>query len=474
MVEHKFSPDFDGSIAEQLKGLPDQQSALASCGELKDLRSLLWSSIDNDESLDLDQIEYAERLPNGDIRLMVGIADVDAYVKKDSAIDKHAFANTTSVYTGVETFPMLPEQLSCDITSLKQDEDRAAIVIDMTVTPGGEVSNSQVCRALVRNHAKLAYPMVGKWLDGGGKAPNRIAQVPGLVEQLLIQNEARERLHDLHKEHGALNLQTIEARPVATDGKIIDLEVVEPNPARDIIENLMISANIIVSQFLEAKGIPSIRRVVRTPERWPRIVEVARSYGEDLPVEADAQALATFLLKRKAADPVRFPDLSLTIVKLLGAGEYVVQIPGKQDLGHFALAVHDYTHATAPNRRFSDLVTQRLIKAVIAGQPVPYSVDELDAVARQCTEREGESKKVERTMRKVAAAVLLSDHIGEWFEGIVTGVTPGGTYVRLFKPPAEGRVVQGEHGLDVGDKVKLRLLSTDPENAWIDFARAKH
>lgn len=472
MLALKFVPDFDRAIQEAAQTLSDVNGIKGL--KLPDLRHLLWSSIDNDESLDLDQIEYVEQKDNGDIRVMVGIADVDSYVSKGSPIDLRAYANTTSVYTGVVTYPMLPERLSTDITSLKQDEDRLAIVVDMTVEKDGSVTRGEIYRALVRNHAKLAYPMVGKWLESGGRAPNRIKMVPGLAEQILLQNEARERLHDLHVEQGALNLQTIEARPVTTDGNVIDLELVEPNPARDLIENFMVAANTVVSQYLEGKGLASLRRVVRTPERWSKIVDVASEYGFRLPEQPDVKSLSLFLAERKKADPVRFPDLSLTVVKLLGSGEYAVHVPGKQDEGHFALAVHDYTHATAPNRRYPDLVTQRLIKSVIDGSPSPYTVDELEAVAKQCTERESAAKKVERVMRKVAAAVLLSHRIGDRFEGIVTGVTNGGTYVRLFKPPAEGRIVRNERGLDVGDRVRLQLVSTDPTNAWIDFACLKH
>ncbi len=474
MLERGFQPDFEAGVAGEVQAL-DRGTTLASDGEgLRDLRSLLWSSIDNQESRDLDQIEYAERLPNGDIRVMVGIADVDAFVPKGSEIDRHAFENTTSVYTGVITYPMLPDELSYGLTSLLDDEDRRAIVIDMVVTDDGSIKDSDIYPATVRNHAKLAYDFVGKWLESGRRPPGKISSIDGLEQQLLLQDEARQRLEALRESFGTLRLQTIEARTVASDGQVIDLELVEENPARGLIEHLMIAANVEVSRFLESRGLPSLRRVVRTPERWDKIVELARSHGFDLPANADTRALARFLTERKREDPVRFPDLSLTVVKLLGNGEYTVQLPGHPDQGHFALALHDYTHATAPNRRYPDLVTQRLLKAVMAGQPPPYSVDELEAVASHCSEREDAAKSVERTMRKVAAAVLLSHRIGEKFDGIVTGVTNKGTFARLFRPPAEGRIVQGEQGLKVGDKVRLRLVSVDADQAWIDFARARH
>ncbi len=471
MLEHEFSPDFGQDERSEIQAIQENEPP-AGAG-LRDLRALLWSSIDNDESLDLDQIEYCEQLAGGDIRTVVGIADVDAYVAKGSALDQHAFANTTSVYTGVETFPMLPPELSTDRTSLNEGEDRLAMVVDLMLSPEGKVKKSEIYRAIVRNQAKLAYQMVGTWLERGGRAPTKIRKIADLEQQLLIQDEARHRLHVLHQNFGQLNLQTVEARPVVQGDRIIDLELVESNPARDIIERLMISANIVVSTFLESKGVPSIRRVVRTPERWERIVELAATYGEQLPPEPSVKALQLFLAARRQTDPERFPDLSLTVVKLLGSGEYVVKIPGQADPGHFALAIHDYAHSTAPNRRYPDLVTQRLLKSCLADQPTPYTVEELDQVARQCTLMEKEAKKVERTMRKVAAAVFLTARIGEVFEGVVTGVTNGGTYARLFRPPAEGRIVKGERGLDVGDKVKLRLLSTDPDNAYIDFARVK-
>ncbi len=470
MVEAGFAPDFEPAVLRDVQALSERQTS-QSDSAIKDLRSLLWSSIDNPDSRDLDQLEYVERLPDGNTRVMVAIADVDSFAPKGSAIDRHASTNTTSIYTGIVTYPMLPDALSFDITSLIQDADRRAIVIELVVDRTGAVIKDSVYLGLVRNHAKLDYLMVGAWLDSGGPPPERIATVSGLADQILLQNEVQAHIHALRQEQGSLELHTPEATTVAANGVVLDLEVVEDNPARELIENFMISGNIAVSHFLASKHIPSIRRIVKTPEKWQRIVEVAASYGAALPPEPDARSLANFLIDRKKADALRFPDLSLTIVKLLGRGEYVVEVPGQADQGHFALAVHDYTHATAPNRRYPDLATQRLVKAAIAGKPMPYTLEELDQVALHCTEREDAAKKLERTMRKVAAAVLLSKHIGEIYEGIVTGVQDGATYARLFKPPAEGRIVKGDRGLDVGDKVKLKLIATDPERAYIDFAR---
>lgn len=469
MVAAGFAPDFDKASLEEAK---TAKNKLPQNKEVRqDLRALMWSSIDNPDSKDLDQLEFAEKLADGNFRLAVAIADVDAYVKKNSAIDKHASINTTSIYMGVVTFSMLPEELSFNLTSLIEGQDRQAIVVDMIIDSMGNIVKKSIYPALVHNHAKLNYEMVGVWLEEGGPAPSKIANKKGLTEQILLQNEISEKLHDWRSRHGSLVLKTLEATPVTANGDIVDLVVIERNPARDLIENFMIAANRMVSLFLEEKGVPSIRRIVRTPNRWDRIVAIAEEFDEKLPGEPDAKALREFLLNRQKADPLRFPDLSLAIVKLLGRGEYVVEMPGQKDMGHFALAVHDYTHSTAPNRRYPDLVTQRLLKAVLAGDATPYSIDELEEVALNCTRREEAANKVERTMRKVAAAVLLSRHIGEIYDGIVTGKKDHAVFVRLFKPPAEGMLVRGQHGLDVGDKVKVRLVATDPDNAYIDFAR---
>jgi VacB/RNase II family 3'-5' exoribonuclease len=472
MIENGFEPDMPDGVMSELQGLESKRPRDWLDAPVRDLRHLLWSSIDNSESRDLDQIEFAERLAGDRIRLMIAIADVDAFVPKGSAVDRRALDNTTSIYTGVRTFPMLPEQLSNDTTSLLEDEDRLAVVIDLVVDTEGEVTSNDVYRALVRNHAKLVYESVGAWLEGQAPAPPKVSEVDGLVEQLRLQDETTERLRALRRRSGALNLRTIEAKPVAVDGRIVDLVQAEHNRARDIIESFMVAANTEMAEFLEAEGWPSIRRVVRTPERWPRIAEIARGFGENLPEEPDSRALAAFLSRRRAADPDHFPDLSLSIVKLMGPGEYTVERAGTEGEGHFGLAVHDYTHSTAPNRRYADLVTQRLLKAVAAREAPPYTEAELREIAERCTEREDAARKVERQMRKAAAAVLLGERIGEVFDAIVTGVSAKGTFARLISPPADGRVVRGEEGMDVGDKVRVRLLSTEPERGFIDFARA--
>lgn len=444
--------------------------AIGKKSATKDMRHLLWSSIDNPDSKDLDQIEYAERLSDGETRVYIAIADVDSFVPEKSPIDEAARQNTTSVYTGIINFPMLPDELSYDMTSLLPDVERLAMVYEMTVGSKGHVVGSKVYRALVVNKAKLDYRSIGDWLDGKSAVPREVKKIAGLTEQILLQNHIKELIAELRQKHGSLFLRTVEARAVAVEGQVLDLELVEENPARDLIENLMIVANMAVSGFLDQKGYPSIKRVVRTPERWPKIVELAAYHGEHLPQTPDARKLQAFLLKMRERDPLRFPDLSLRIVKLLGKGEYILDPPGENNPGHFALAVNDYTHSTAPNRRYVDLITQRLLKAAIDGKPCPYSEDELSDLALECTRKTSLAKKIERTMRKIAAASLLESQIGRSFDGIVTGVKDDEVYVRLLKPPAEGRIVEGGSGLDVGDEVRVKLLMVDETNAYIDFA----
>ncbi|HKO16696.1 MAG TPA: RNB domain-containing ribonuclease [Gemmatimonadaceae bacterium] len=479
--ENGFDPDFGQPVEAQVESLrePALPAPGAAADGVRDLRALLWSSIDNTESRDLDQVEVVEQLDGGAIRVLVGIADVDVLVGKGTPADEHARGNATSVYTGVVTFPMLPERLSTGLTSLNEDEDRRALVVENVVEEDGTVEHFDVYRALVRNRAKLAYEGVGAWLEhaAGGKdsgaaalgVPEALARDAALAEQLRLQREAARRLKAERVASGALELDTIEATPVTRDGRIVDLRLVHKNLARDLIEDFMIASNVAIAKWLEARGRSGIRRVVREPERWQRIVDLARGYGEVLPAAPDSLALAQFLARRRAADPLRFPDLSLSIVKLMGPGEYALDLPGKDPGGHFGLAAHDYSHATAPNRRYADLITQRLVKATLAGAVAPYANDELAAIAAHCTEREDAARKVERTMRKVAAAVFLADRIGETFDAIVTGDTPKGTYVRLLHPPAEGRVVRGAEGMDVGDRVRVRLVSTDAQKGWIDF-----
>ena len=471
MIDAGFSPDFSQDALAELHEL-EKNAHLTADGSIKDLRELLWSSIDNQKSKDLDQVEFAESMSGGDIRVMVGIADVDALVAKGDPLDAHAAENATSVYTGFKTFAMLPQELSEDMTSLLGGVDRAGIVVEMVVNVEGEAKTQGVYSARMHNYAKLSYDSVGAWLDNNESAPQEVASVKGLEDQIRLQLEVARRLAKQRKEHGALELDTIQTTPVVDDsGQVTSLEVSERNSARDIIENLMIATNVAIAEFLEAKNVPSIRRVVRTPKQWARIVEVASELGETLPSEPNSLKLAEFLARRKQIDPVHFQDLSLSIVKLLGPGEYVVQTATGQTDGHFGLAVSDYTHSTAPNRRYADLITQRLLKAVIAGVASPYAENDLANIAAHCTEREDAARKVERKMRKVAGALLLEHRIGEEFDAIVTGITPRGTFARTLNPPVDGLIARGEQGLRVGEKIRVKLLSTDPPRGFIDFAR---
>ena len=470
LLANGFQPDESDAVVREVAGLHD---APTRGTDARDLRALKWSSIDNASSRDLDQVEVAEQLKDGAIVVRIGIADVDALVPKGSAIDAHAFANSTSVYTGVSVYPMLPEKLSTDLTSLNEGVDRLTLIIEVELAADGAVRRHDVYRAVTTNHAKLAYESVGAWLEGQGPEPEKLVSDDALEAQLWLQDRAASRLKRVREQAGALEFDTIEATPVARDGKIEGLAVTRKNRARDLIEDFMIAANVAIAQILAERNRSAIRRVVRVPRRWDRIVVIAREYGFTLPEQPNALALSYFLGQRRAADPTRFPDLSLSIVKLLGPGEYVLDKPGPtDDLPHFGLAATDYTHATAPNRRYADLVTQRLVKAAIAGAPAPYTDDELAAIAQQCTERENAANRVERLTRKAAAAELLAHRIGSVFHAIVTGVNKDGTYVRLLSPPAEGRVVRGEHGMDVGERVTVRLVRTDPEKGYIDFERA--
>jgi exoribonuclease-2 len=465
-----FEPELSPEATVELEALPE--AVPDSAREIRDLRHLLWSSIDNPDSRDLDQVEMAESLPDGDILVRVGVADVDSRVKAWTALDAHALRSTTSVYTGIVTFPMLPERLSTDLTSLNPDEDRAAVVAEFVVGRRGDVRAGSVFQARVRNHAQLVYETIGPWLEGTDDLPTSVTAVPGLEEQLRLQDEAAGRLAVRRRREGSLELRTIEARPVLTpEGRVVTLEVPPRNRAHVLIENLMVTANTVIARYLSDNGIPAIERIVRSPERWARIVALAASLDEWLPDAPDSRALAGFLNRRQEADPLRFPDLSLAVVKLLGPGEYALVQPGEHQ-GHFGLAAPTYTHSTAPNRRYPDLITQRLVKATLAGQKPPYSETDLALLARHCTEREDASRKVERMMRKVAAAVLLADRIGEVFDAMVTGASSRkGTFVRLLPLPVEGRVVRGQEGLDVGDIVRVRLIATDPMEGFIDFAR---
>ena len=475
MLDRGLFPDFSSAALAELDRLQPVELSkgkqATGSGEMRDLRELLWASIDNDDSLDLDQLSTAELLPNGKVRILVAIADVDALVKDGSAIDAHARHNTTSVYTAARIFPMLPEQLSTNLTSLNLDADRLALVIEMVVAVEGSLQSSDIYRAMVRSRAKLAYNSVAAWLDGNGEIPNRIATVDGLAENLRLQDKVAQRMKDFRHVHGALSLQTIEAKPLFDGDQIRDLEAEEKNRAKEIIEDFMIAANGVVARYLVAKNYPSIRRVVRTPKRWERIVELANEHGFRLPPEPDSRELEKFLAKQRAADPLRFPDLSLSVIKLMGAGEYVADLPGETLPGHFGLAVKDYTHSTAPNRRYTDLLTHRLLKAALEDQPLPYSKDELDVLAKHCTQEEDAANKVERQVSKSAAALLLESRIGERFDAIVTGASQKGTWVRLFHIPVEGKVVRGFEGMDVGHRARVQLLDVNVERGFIDFKR---
>ncbi len=467
MLERGFQPDFPAGTDKELAAILADETLPAG---LEDLRGLLWSSIDNDTSRDLDQIEWAERLADGRIRILIGVADVDYRVHLGSVIDKHAQSETTSVYTGVKVFPMLPVELSEGATSLNENADRAAIVIEFAVDATGQVSDGKAYRALVRNRAQLAYNAVGAWLEGHGAAPAKVAASADLAAQLKLQDEAARRMVGNRFQHGALDLESVETRPVMQDEQPTDIAKLEKNRATSLIEEFMVAANGVMARHFEEAKVASIRRIVRVPKRWDRIVELAAGLGTTLPAEPDSKSLNDFLLARKKADPERFPDLSLAVVKLMGPGEYVLVRAGVESPGHFGLAVQDYTHSTAPNRRFPDMVAQRILKAVIDGGAQPYSNDALDAIATRCTEMEDAARHVERDMQKRIAAVVLHPRIGQVFNGIVTGVTPHGTFARALDPHVEGMVVQGAKGLDVGDRVQIKLIGTNPARGYIDFA----
>jgi VacB/RNase II family 3'-5' exoribonuclease len=469
MLERGFLPDFGAAVLTELGAIPGP--AATQIPSVRELSGLLWASIDNDDSLDLDQLSVAEPLADGRVKVLVAIADVDALVGRASATNARAQHNATSVYTVAQVFPMLPERLSTDLTSLREGQKRLAIVIEMVTDSDGTLVGSDLYRATVVNHGKLAYNAVAAWLAGQGPMPPRVAVVPGLADQLRLQDRVAQALRARRFHHGALTLQTIEPQAVFDGDTLTDLQPRQQNRAEALIEDLMIAANGVTARYLEAKGVPAFRRVLPVPERWDRIVELAAGFGEHLPGAPDAAALEAFLARRQQADPLRFPDLSLSVIKLLGPGEYMVDAPGQQMAGHFALAVTAYTHSTAPNRRFADLVTQRLLKAAMTGSPAPYGMDELQVLARHCTEQEDNAKKVERQVEKSAAALLLERRVGERFEGVVTGASEKGTWVRIVRPPVEGRVVRGFQGLDVGDRVSVELVGTNVEQGFIDFAR---
>ncbi|HSB66962.1 MAG TPA: RNB domain-containing ribonuclease [Anaerolineales bacterium] len=475
MLERGLLPDFSSLALAELGMLqsPAMKNGAPAGTEsqIEDLRDLLWASIDNDDSRDLDQLTVGEALPAERVKILVAIADVDSVIKNDSAIDQHARHNTTSVYTAAEIFPMLPEEVSTGITSLNVNNERLALVIEMVIDRDGSLQDSDIYHGWVRNHAKLAYNSLAAWLEGNGDIPEAVTIVKGLEENLRLQDKVTQRMKNLRHVHGALTLETIEAKPVFDGDQIRALEIEQKNRAKEIIEDLMIAANGVTARYLSARKFPSIRRVVRTPKRWERIVEIASEHGSKLPGQPDSKALEEFLIKEKAADPMRFPDLSLAVIKLLGNGEYIAELPEGNAPGHFGLAVKDYAHSTAPNRRYPDLLTQRLLKAALADQAVPYKIDELDELAAHCTAAEDAATKVERQVEKSAAALLLESRIGEQFDAIVTGASEKGTWVRLLSLPIEGKLVQGFDGVDVGDRISVQLIDTNVERGYIDFKK---
>jgi exoribonuclease-2 len=470
MLERGLLPDFSIEALAELATI--QAPATMNGEQVRDLRNLQWASIDNDDSRDLDQLTVADAMPGDKVKILVAVADVDSIVKNGSAIDDHARHNTTSVYTAATIFPMFPEKLSTNLTSLNFNEDRIAIVIEMVINSDGFPEDSDIYRACVCNHAKLAYNGVAAWLEGTGSVPEAIAAVNGLDENLRMQDRIAQSMKKFRHVHGALSFETIETRTIFDGNEIREFEVEKRNRAKDIIEEFMIAANGVTARYLSSRKFPSLRRVVRTPKRWERIVEIAQEHGFKLPDKPDSRVLEEFLMKEKAADPLRFPDLSLSIIKLMGVGEYVTEFPeDAAPPGHFGLAVRDYTHSTAPNRRYPDLITQRLLKAAMAQHPIPYEKDDLEALGKHCTEEEDAANKVERQVRKSAAAMLLQSKIGEQFDAIATGAGPKGTWVRLLRPPIEGKLVHGFEGIDVGQRIHVQLIHTDVEWGFIDFKR---
>jgi exoribonuclease R len=513
MHEAGFKPEFGEGVAEQVAEIVQKLAVLKPEAGLEDLRALGWSSIDNDTSRDLDQIEVADRVEGG-IQLRVAIGDVAASVAQGSPIDKHAQEQTQTIYTAVKNFPMLPLELSAGVTSLNENGDRLAVMMSFTVGPDGQMLGENVSRAMVRNRAQLAYSRVGPWLEktaagvvdddvlslrsdsareheadaslsGGADAGVResgpgapaVSPVSGsladgwLVEQLKLQDEAAQALHAARVKNGALEFHKSEADPVVVDGKVIDVTEAIQNRAMNLIEDLMVAANGVMARALRKGGRSGLQRVVVIPKRWDRIVALASQHGYELPEVPDSAALNEALTDIRLKDPIHYPDVAVSVIKLMGPGEYLLMRADDDPTGHFGLAARDYTHSTAPNRRFPDIVTQRVLHAMMTGAPPPYSDAELAAIAIHCNEADKKLRKIERNMEKRVAAVAMSSRIGEVFPGVVTGASDKGVYVRVIRPPFEGRVVQGGDGLDVGDKVNVKLIHTDPARAFIDFAK---
>ncbi|RFO96926.1 ribonuclease II [Rhodoferax lacus] len=467
MRERQLLTAFSAQALQELASIAG--AASDSTPAVRDLRSLLWCSIDNDDSLDLDQLTVCEALKGGRTRLLVAIADVDALVKKGSALDDHARTNTATIYTSACIFPMLPERLSTNLTSLGAGVDRLAVVTDMLFASDGQLQEATLYRATVHNQAKLAYDAVSLWIDGSGPLPVAAQSVPGMDLQLRQQDALAQKMRVLRHAKGSLEFETFAPRALFEGEQVVGIAQQEQNRARQLIEEFMIAANGCNARYLGQSGAGSLRRVVRSPDRWLRIVAVAKEYGEDLPNTPDSRALEAFLAKRHQADPLRFADLSLVIIKLMGSGEYVVEAPGETGIGHFGLAVRDYTHSTAPNRRYPDLITSRMLKAALAGQTPPYSLEELATLAQHCTRQEDAARKVERRMRKSDAALVLESRTGEVFNAIVTGNSPDGVWVRLLNPPVEGKLLVST-GPAIGAKLRVRLVSTNVERGFIDFA----
>jgi len=467
MFSRGLQPEFPPAVTQQLAQL--KGPAHEEDSRIRDLTALPWCSIDNDDSRDLDQLTVGETLAHGRLRMFVAVADVDALVKKSSPIDEHARINTTSVYTSARVFPMLPERLCTDLTSLNPDQDRLALICEMEFSDDGLLTHSAIYRARVRNKAQLAYDAVSAWIEAKGELPAAARRVPGMDAQLRLQDALAQKLRVLRRAEGSLEFETFQPHALFDGERITDIRLQPQNRARQLIEELMIATNGCTARFLAAQGAASLRRVVRSPERWLRIVDVAQEYGVALPGQPDAKALEAFLARQHKLDPLRFPDLSLVIVKLMGSGEYVVERPQGPPIGHFGLAVQDYMHSTAPNRRFPDLITQRLLKAALAGVRPPYSNDELAELAAHCTAQEDAAQKVERQMRKSEAALLLHSRIGQRFDALVTGINPSGTWVRIFEPPAEGRLTGDLPELKVGQPLRVKLVSTSVERGFIDF-----
>lgn len=466
MRERGLEPEFSSAVKRQLEEI-DGPSEEDGAGII-DMTGLLWCSIDNDDSRDLDQLTASEVLDDGSVRILVAIADVDTLVAKDTPIDRHAQINTTSVYTSARIFPMLPEKLSTDLTSLNPNQVRVATVTDMVFKPDGTLARSHITRAKVHNKAKLAYDAVSAWIEGDGPLPEAADIVPGMDEQLRTQDSVAQQLRANRREQGALDFQTFQPRAEFEGDQVVAIKQQAQNRARQLIEEFMVATNGVTARFLAGKRRAAIRRVVRSPERWARIAQVAAERGWELPLDPDSKALEQFLAAERKRDPLRFPDLSLVIVKLMGRGEYVVERPGGPNIGHFGLAVRDYSHSTAPNRRYPDLIASRLIKAALADVKSPYSDMELEFLANRCTQQEDAANKVERQLRKSEAAMLLEDHIGQEFDGVVTGESKGNTWVRIFDPPAEGKLLPSRD-VQVGDKVRTKLMSTNVERGFIDF-----